>query len=846
MSDKINHNPEGENLALQFNVISNVFEGQEQFRAELIITNQSEYTLKNNWSIYFNFLRKIIPNSVSKSFKVEHINGDYFSLKPTENFSHLAPNEKVTIKFTASFWAIKKVDAPTGFYIVYRNIKGEESKPQSLPNLSIGAFNRPEQVIRTANDIQPVPTAESRFELGKAVSTLPKASLTPIMPTPVLFEKKDGVFCIKSISQIAYQSHLKNEAQFLANFLSKYFGKPLVIVEGDKGDILLSTERVRVGEELEDWNTEAYTIDIDASGVHLVGAGAAAVFYAIQSFIQLLSSTSKDENSVLEVPYITVQDKPQFAYRGVHLDVSRNFHGVETIKKLLDMLSFYKINKFHFHLTDDEGWRIEIPDLPELTEVGAKRGHTYSETECLLPSYGSGFDSNDPNSPGNGFYNRQEFITLLRYAHDHHIEVIPAIDFPGHARAAVRAMEVRHNKYRTLGKIDKAEEYLLTDWNDTSEYESVQMWRRNVINIGLPSTYRFIEKIVDELLAMYAEADVKLSTIHIGGDEVPSGSWLKSPVCQNLMQEHPELQNIHDLTEYFIGKVNKILTTRGVQTAGWEEIALTHKNGKVEPNTALLKHNLKTYTWNTIWGEGGEEIPYRLANLGYQVVLSNAPSLYFDLAYDKNPEESGYYWAGYTDTEDTFKFLPLDFFKSAEKNTLGKMIDASAHYQNAKRLTQKGKENILGLQGQLWGETINTSERIEYLLFPRLCALAERAWAKEPNWAKINDPIAQKKAYQKDWNQFVNRLSQIELPRLDYLFGGVKYRIPMPGAKIENGILRANSSLPRFIIKYTTDDSEPTKDSTTFENSLQISSRQIKLKTFTSNGRGSRTALIKI
>ena len=844
MSDKFNHNPEGGNLGLHFNVIANVFEGEEQFRAELIITNQSSFNLKNNWSIYFNFLRKISPNSISKEFQIEHINGDFFSLKPTQYFNSLSPGEKIKITFTASFWAIKKIDAPTGFYIVYHDEKGKELKPQALPLLSIGSFSRPEQVVRTIYDKIPVPTSESRFNIAKKTNVLPKATLTPIMPTPVFFEKKDGSYNLTSSSKISYQSHLKNEAQYLSNFLEEYLGIRLEIIEGSNGDIKLSTERVNVENNLEQWNTEAYTIDVDASGVRLIGAGAAAVFYAIQSFIQLLSNSSKDKKLKIKVPYITVQDKPQFAYRGVHLDVSRNFHEASTIKKLMNMLSFYKINKFHFHLTDDEGWRVEIPGLPELTEIGSKRGHTYSETECLLPSYGSGFNPNDNNSAGNGFYNRQEFITLLRYAHDHHIEVIPAIDFPGHARAAVRAMEVRHDKYKAIGEIDKANEYLLTDWDDTSEYESVQMWRRNVINIGLSSTYRFIEKIINELLAMYAEADVKLSTIHIGGDEVPAGSWLKSPVCLNLMKEHPELQNIHDLTEYFMAKVNDILTSKGVQTAGWEEIALTHKNGKVEPNPALLKHNLKTYTWNTIWGEDGVEIPYQLANLGYQVVLSNAPSLYFDLAYDKDPEEGGYYWAGYTDTEDTFKFLPMDFFKNEAKDALGKVIDIASHYKNAERLTEKGKKNILGLQGQLWGETIKTEERIEYLLFPRMCALAERAWAKEPNWAIIDDSETRNKAYTEDWNQFANRIAQLELPRLDNLFGGVRYRIPMPGAKLKNRLLIANTSLPGLTIRYTIDGSEPTENSPMFDKPFEINSQQIKLKTFTSNGRSSRTTTI--
>ncbi len=665
--------------------------------------------------------------------------------------------------------------------------------------------------------------------------------------SPVFFKKREGKFYIKASCSIAYQSHLKGEAQFLAKVLGNFLGKdkPLNISEGKKGDIRLSSARVRIEHKLSKWDSEAYTMEINSSGVDLVGASGAAVFYATQSLIQLLEPIEKTDTSSLEVPYISVQDEPQFTYRGIHLDVSRNFHGPLTIKKLMDMMSFYKLNKFHFHLTDDEGWRIEIPDLPELTEVGGRRGHTFSETNCLLPSYGSGCDPNDPNSTGNGFYKRQEFIELLRYAHERHIEVIPAIDFPGHARAAVRAMEVRHDRYKATGDMDKANEYLLTDWDDDSEYESVQMWRRNVINIGLPSTYRFISKIVDELILMYEEADVKLSTIHVGGDEVPEGAWLKSPACIKLMNEHPELHDIHDLSEYFIKHINGILEKKGVFTAGWEEIALIHKNGKAEPNHGLVKHHMIPYTWNTIWGSGGEELPYRLANLGYKVILCNAPSLYFDSAYDKDPLEAGYYWGGYTDIINTFKFQPLDFYKGAEEDLLGHKIDPMIQYKNAKRLTEKGKKNILGLQAQLWGETIRSAERIEYLLFPRMCALAERAWSKEPAWASISDLDLRKKESMADWNQFANRLGKIELPKLDTLFDGVRYHIPVPGAIIENGLLMANTSLPGLTIRYTTDGTEPTINATVFKEPFLVHSAVIKLKIFTSNGRSSRTTTVE-
>ena len=844
MSLEINQNPAGKDLAFQFNVITNVYQGQDQFKAELILTNNSAYTLKGNWSIYFNFLRMILPESVSTGFRTKHINGDYFSLEPTTDFSPLLPKSQVTIRFLASFWAIKTIDAPVGFYIVYRNHKGTESQPELLPPISIGAFDRPEQLRRHADDMMPVPNAESRYKSAQNLSLLLKEDLPPIMPSPLFLQQETEVLNITSASKIAYQDHLKNEAQYLADAMAKYLGKPIEIVEGNQGDIRLSVARVSINDKPENWNSEAYTIQVDQHGVELTGTGSAAVFYSVQSLIQLLSN-QKENTVVLEIPYISVRDKPQFAYRGLHLDVARNFHGVPTIKKLMDMISFYKLNKFHFHLTDDEGWRIEIPDLPELTAIGGRRGHTYSETDCLLPSYGSGWDPDDLESPGNGYYSRQEFIELLKYAHSRHIEVIPAIDFPGHARAAVRAMEVRHDHYQALGEIDKANQYLLTDWEDESEYESVQLWRRNVVNIGLSSTYRFIEKIVDELLAMYAEADVKLSAVHVGGDEVPPGAWTKSPACIQLMQQHQELQNVHDLAEYFIKRVNNILGLRGVITAGWEEITLTHEGSKAEPNPSLVKHDIMPYTWNTLWGSGGEEIPYRLANLGYKVVLSNAPNLYLDFAYSKDPEEAGYYWGGYTDILDTFKFLPFDFFRSAEKDSLGNTINPSTQYENAERLNSKGRNNIFGIQGQLWGETIRATEQLEYLLFPRLCALAERAWSKEPEWATIDNPELFENAYRKNWNEFANRLGQIELPRLDYLFSGVGYRVPMAGAIIKKGLLMANTPLPGLTIRYTTDGTEPTNASTIFEKPIPLKDQPVKLKIFTGDGRrSSRTTTV--
>ena len=840
-----NQNPAGRDLSVQFNVIENVFEGLDQFKAELVLVNNGTETLRNNWSVYFNFLRMILPESVGNGFQIQHINGDFFCLEPASSYKPLAPKARIAIPFVANNWAIKAIDSPVGFYIVYRDAQRNELTPEPISALSVGPFTRIEQVVRDANDHWPTPTAGSRFDQCSRLHVLRKMDLTPVTPTPVFIQNGKGVFQLKQSHCIAFAPHVKAEAQYLAHIFEDWFGLQIAIVEGQAGDIRLDTGHVEVNGKIEKRGREAYSVTVNSDGIEIIGTEEAGVFYGIQTLMMLLETTLRaDATTILEVPVIEIRDVPGFGYRGMQLDVGRNFHSTDSIRKLLDMMAFYKLNKFHFHLTDDEGWRIEIPGLPELTEVGGRRGHTYTESDCLLPSYGSGPDPNDPASAGNGFYSRQEFVELLRYAHGRHIEVIPAIDFPGHARAAVRAMEVRYERYQAAGDMDKANQYLLTDWDDASEYESVQMWRRNVVNIGLSSTYHFIEKVVDELLAMYAAADVKLSAIHIGGDEVPNGVWIKSPACRKLMEANQELEDAQDLADYFLKQVNHILESKGVVTAGWEEIALTHKHGIRKPNPAFLDHQLLPYVWNSIWGAGGEETVYALANAGYNVVMSNANNLYFDFAYDKDPEEAGYYWGGYVNTENTFKFLPFDFYSGADRDLFGNAIDAGVQYKNSIRLTETGRSNILGIQGQLWGETIRTPERIEYLLFPRMIALAERAWSKNPEWANLEEPRLRQAAYAEAWNEFANRLGQIELPRLDALFGGVRYRIPLPGAKVERGVLTANVEFPGLAIRYTTDGTEPTRSAKLYTNPVHVDCAVVKLKTFSSNGRSSRTTVV--
>ena len=212
------------------------------------------------------------------------------------------------------------------------------------------------------------------------------------------------------------------------------------------------------------------------------------------------------------------------------------------------------------------------------------------------------------------------------------------------------------------------------------------------------------------------------------------------------------------------------------------------------------------YVWNNVCGWGREDAAYRLANAGFDVVLCDATNLYFDLACEKDPLERGYYWAGFVDTRAPFEFVPLDFFKNACQTPMGQPLREDT-FADRVRLTPEGKSHILGLQGELWSENIRSEENLDYTAFPRLIALAERAWSKSPKWASVDDSKMRMREMERDWNEFANRLGQRELPRLDYLDGGIGYRLPPPGAIVKDGLLQANTELPGLEIRYTTDGS---------------------------------------
>ena len=226
------------------------------------------------------------------------------------------------------------------------------------------------------------------------------------------------------------------------------------------------------------------------------------------------------------------------------------------------------------------------------------------------------------------------------------------------------------------------------------------------------------------------------------------------------------------------------------------------------------------------------------------VVLCNVSNLYFDLAYEKHPEEIGYYWGGFVDTRKAWEFTPLNLYQALESDLMGRPI-APERYRDAARLTVEGKDRILGIQGQLWSENAVDSERLQYLLVPKLIGLAERAWAPRPAWAGESRGPERIQAREEAWNRFANGLGQRELARLDRLAGEVSYRIPPPGAAVEDGKLLANVSFPGLAIRYTLDGSEPTADSTLYSEPVELNGSTARLRTFSSTGRGSRVVTVE-
>ena len=830
-----------DHLSVEWEVVSNQVADVPRCRTLILIKNTGSRTLdKHRWAIYYNQdAGDIIGESVSGNVSIENLGGDFLRLSPGEGFK-LSPGEEDTIQADHQGWIIKEQQAPAGIYMVFYNEDGGERSRHSLENFVIRPFTRPEQRSRFIHDQTPDPSPEWQFEQNKNLTRLDESALPLVIPTPVQSSRTGSFMALNESAAIRFEKGLESEATLLANRLEEILDAPVDIVEGKKNE----RDIIFLGFSGQNISPESYHLEVsENNGITIKGGDAAGVFYGIQSLLALIPPEHyKGGSEQIHLPGCTISDAPRFPYRGMHLDVSRNFNKKEAVLKLIDVMSFYKLNTLHLHLTDDEGWRLEIPELPELTQIGAFRGHTLDDHDYLHPSYGSGPEPDTALGYGSGYYTREDYIQILKYAHARHVQVIPEFDLPGHARAAIKGMSARYRHFMEEGSVEKAEEFLLSDPEDQSEYRSAQNFNDNVICVCRESVYRFIEVVVDEVKAMYEEADVPLNTIHIGGDEVPKGAWQKSPICSAFLAEHGTYSEASDLMDYFLERTTRILKERNLFLSGWEEIVLDRdERGDHVVKKPVEGSHFQVYIWDN-FTPGNQDIGNKIANAGFPVVLCSVTNYYFELAYNKDPKEPGHYWGGFTDTRKAFEYVPYDVFKSLHTNPMGKPYDREVDFRGMERLDPDAKDRILGIQGELWSEPIKGPGMLEFFYLPKLLGLAERAWSAQPRWSTLEQVKEYDSALQKDWNVFANALGQRELPRLDYLSGGCNYRLPPPGLSIVDGILYANTQFPGLIIRYTTDGSEPTISSEVYTSPVRVDGA-VSASTFNSVGRKSRAAV---
>jgi hexosaminidase len=792
--------------------------------ASLKLTNQGDDLLASDWTIHFHSIRRILAVN-SQEFTITHINGDLHALRPTDEFAGFPAGETKTIDFIAEYWTLYQSDFMPRYYVsagdaesrIIANTDTDDTWAYADP---IAGDNRK----RTLQDNNVFATAHTRYDQNLALSQLaPEEVDRAVIPTPVVLESQGTEYLdisaglnIPEDVQIppASLEVLQNRMQQLGATVSHDASAVPFTAVVDPGRFIDDDAPYGI--------SGGYQLAIDELGIHIIGYDAAGAFYGVQTVMALLAAGIGDD---VRLPHVLIKDAPRFQHRGVHIDVARNFRSKEVVKRFMEQMAAYKLNKLHLHLSDDEGWRVEIPGLPELTDVGGRRCHDLEEQRCLLPQLGSGpFDDNS----GSGYYSTEDYVELVRHADALFIEVIPEIDMPAHARAAIIAMEARYRSLLQKGDQAAAEQYRLRDPEDVSNYTSVQFYDDSYINPCQPSTFRFIEKVLDEMLEMHELAGQPLTAWHMGGDEAKNihlgggyedlggttdwkGTidlsledlpWARSPRCQMLLASEPDVGGIESLGAYFARRVSDIVAQRGIATlVAWQDGLKGIDNASDLPVSETMINFWETLYW------GGFETVNEWVAKGFSVVLSNPDYLYFDFPYEVDPEERGYYWAArHIDTKKVFSFAPENLPQNAETS-----LDRDGNPFSA--MSTAAQVSYKGIQGQLWSETIRSDQHFEYMAFPRLLALAERAWHRadweldyQPNRTFEGNVTAHvdTAALALDWNRFANVLGQKELAKLDA--AGVAYRVPVPGAVIENGTLSANVEFPTVRIQYKDQD----------------------------------------
>jgi hexosaminidase len=788
-----------------------------QMEVTFSITNPTETLWKGGeWSLHWNQISGALqPESLPNNIQYTLVNGQQYLILDFGRGHDLKPGETKTFDVLFRGIISREVMGPNGFFV---------HNAETNTNLDLESTI----VWKTAAGIEDlkIPSAEDRYTQYEGLEFLPKKELHWVIPAPRI-ERFDNTYRPYLDALTIHFGSFQDPDNFIINRLQE--GVKTRIAPTLDED---ATIKIKENKTLE---SEAYLLQIDHTQITIEAHTSKAVFYALESLHQILLIAEREGKGI---PILQIEDAPRFQNRGFMTDIARNFFPKEKIFQILDFMALYKLNRLDLKLTDDEGWRIEIPDLPELTQVGGRRGYTLDERDQLIPMYGSG--SGNLQNSGSGYLSGEDFKAILRYANQRHIEVIPQISFPSHARAAIVAMKSRYLTLMETGDPTAAEEYMLHDPDDQSTYRSAQLFTDNVACICDPSAYRFYEKVVQEIKTYYTEVHLPMNVFNIGADELPYGPWRKSPKCETYIAEKNEIEDLDDLYNYNLRLLHKIIKDAGAQMAGWEDVLLIHsenEQSEITINTELLDLKFTPYVWNNSWGGGREDMIYRLANQGFKAIMSNSSAFYFDMTDDRDFENGGFSWSGYVNYQDAWGTEPLNVFANQVK--LESLGITEATVAKKEQLKPEARENFLGVQSQLWTETVNSEVWLDQLLMPNLLVFAQRAWSAKEPWLKEPTADLQKPKLLTAWNRFTNTLGQRQFPLLNQLYGGIQYDLPKPGAQIIQGKLHVRQQFPGLEIHYSLNGKEPTAKDPQYKEAVVVPENStVTLRVFDSQGRG--------
>ena len=751
------------------------------YSSRFVIKNISKQPLAADWQFFFNQFSRSVTLPAGCPVDLEEVSTTYYRIKPNANYKPLAAGDSLVVDVVMGGALLNKNYMPDGGHVVFN---GDLTRPIAVP-INCAPLDKPGQW----RDHKAYPDGNYMFDYNAAINSFGDAYTGndyDIFPMPKQVDIEDGFTPIGSLVSIKTGKMFqwggyRRAKQLLASELQK---RGVYVSSGQKTEIRLLLDKKM------STNREYYSLRVHDGKITIRGASQAGLINGVKTLISAL-----DHSKGHHLQNCFVIDWPDFSYRGFMSDIARNYVAKkDDLYRLVDLLSYYKINYLQFHFTDDEAWRLEIPGFPELTQVASRRGCTLDENGYLASIFSGNGNPDDLSQCANGYLTRAEFIDFLRYAWAHDVRVIPEIETPGHARAAIVAMKNRAMNNPT------AEQFRLWDEKNTSVYTSAQSYHDNVLNVASDDVYRFIDRVVEELQKMYKEAGLKLEVVHLGGDEVPANAWSNSPDVQALMQREG-LSSQHEVSEYYIKRISDLLQARKIRIEGWQEVALDHKP---EFNAIMTPRVAGVNAWSTVGSRN--VVPYQLANDGYPVILSNVTNFYMDMAYSWHQNEQGLHWGGKVDEFDSWSALPANIYASARTAVDGTPLNVAAAAEGKPALLKP--ENVIGVQAQLWGETLRNFGEVQYLLLPKMMGVSERAWNAIPEWSKnLND----NEAYNEARHQYNLKIGTRELPLLNSQ--GFNFRVGPPGIKVIDGMLHINTQYPDELVTYTLDGSEPAIDS---------------------------------